>query len=270
MEIKKNCQSHLWLLTGTGEGYVFAESLLKEGWTITVSVVSERASIPYKKIPLENILVGPLRSDDDIRSVILNARTNQNGFHCVVDLTHPFAIEITPALSRVCQELDQPFIRYERSILDNSKNAFLIRSFRDLENYNLENKSIFLAVGVRKLQEAILVLKSSGAKVYTRVLANPDSVKKTLSSSIIKENFAVLNPSLSSSGNIEKALMRKWNIDGVVCRQSGGKTEILWHQICAGMKLNLWLLERTSKIKIHNSVDTYEKLNKRLKSIKIK
>ena len=55
MDIREKCQPHLWLLTGTGEGHVFAESLLKEGWKITVSVVSDRASIPYEKLNLEKI-----------------------------------------------------------------------------------------------------------------------------------------------------------------------------------------------------------------------
>ena len=57
MDVRGKCQSHLWLLTGTGEGHTFAESLLKEGWKITVSVVSERASIPYEKFDIENILI---------------------------------------------------------------------------------------------------------------------------------------------------------------------------------------------------------------------
>ena len=56
IDIRKKCQSHLWLLTGTGEGYIFAKSLLKEGWKITVSVVSDRASIPYEKLNIEKIL----------------------------------------------------------------------------------------------------------------------------------------------------------------------------------------------------------------------
>ena len=109
--------------------------------------------------------------------------------------------------------------------------------------------------------------EDSGANVYARVLANPESIRKTLSSSIQKTNFAVLNPSVSSNGKIEKALIRKWNIDGVICRQSGGRNEILWHQICLSMGINLWLLERPSEFKNINSVDSYEKLIKRLKSI---
>ena len=268
MDIRKKCQPHLWLLTGTGEGHVFAKSLLNEGWKITVSVVSERASIPYKKLNLEEILIGALIAEEDIRSVIFNAKKYQNGFHCVIDLTHPFATKITESISKVCKELGQPFIRYERSIV-NISNAFLIDKFSDLLNYELKNKSILLAVGVRHLQEALNFAEASGANVFARVLANPESIRKTLSSSIQKTNFAVLNPSCSSNGKIEKALIKKWNISDVICRQSGGRNEILWHQICLGMGINLWLIKRPPKICDIDTIDSYEKIIERLKSIRM-
>ncbi|MBW3041530.1 precorrin-6A/cobalt-precorrin-6A reductase [Prochlorococcus marinus] len=266
MDIRKKCQPHLWLLTGTGEGHAFAKSLLKEGWKITVSVVSERASIPYEKLNLEKILIGALISEEDIRSVIFNARNNHGGFHCVIDLTHPFALKITSAISNVCKQLDQPFIRYERP-KNKISNAFLIKKFSDLGNYNLKNKSILLALGVRSLREALLLLRDSGANVYARVLANPESIKKALSSSIIHTNFAVLNPSGSSNGKIEQALIRRWAIDGVICRQSGGANEMLWHRICSSIGIDLWLLERPCKYENINSIDSYDKLSEKLKSI---
>ena len=266
MDIRQKCQLHLWLLTGTGEGHVFARSLLKEGWKITVSVVSDRASIPYEKLNLEQILIGTLISEEDIRSVIVNARNNQTGFHCVIDLTHPFATQITPTISKVCKELGQPFIRYERPI-DSISNAFLIKDFSDLRNYDLKNKSILLALGARNLEESLIFLRNLGANVYARVLANPDSVKKTLSSSILKTNFAVLNPSAASDGDIEKAIIRKWSIDGVVCRQSGGRTENLWQRVCSSSGIDLWLLERPANLQHIISIDNYETLIQRLKSI---
>ena len=266
MDIRKKCQPHLWLLTGTVEGHVFAKSLLKDGWKITVSVVSDRASTPYKNLKLEEILIGALITEEEIRKLILNERLNQSGFHCVIDLTHPFAVNITGLISKVCKELDQPFIRYERAI-ENISNACLIEKFSDLEKYDLNNKSILLAVGVRHLQEAITFSRNSGANVYTRILANPESIRKTLSSSIRKTNFAVLNPSVSSNGKIEKALVKKWDIDGVICRQSGGGNELLWHRICISMNIKLWLLKRPCEFKHINSIDNYETLIKRLKSI---
>ena len=269
MDIRKKCQPHLWLLTGTGEGHVFAKSLLKEGWKITVSVVSSRASIPYQKLNLDKILIGALNTEEEIRSVILNARNKQDGFFCVVDLTHPFATKITPTISKVCKELDQKLIRYERPI-DNISKAFLIKKFSDLGSYELKNKSILLALGVRQLQESLIFASGLGAHVYARVLANPESIKKILSSSIIKTNFAILNPLGPSDGEIEKALIRKWNIDGVVCRQSGGRTEKLWQQVCLSMGIDLWLLERPSKLQHVDSIDSYEKLINRLQSISVK
>ncbi len=266
MDIREKCQPHLWLLTGTGEGHVFAKSLLKEGWKITVSVVSRRASIPYEKLNPEKILIGALITEEDIRKVILNARNNHDGFHCVVDMTHPFAIKITPKISKVCKELGQQFIRYERPI-DDISNAFLLKKFSDLAGFELKNKSILLALGVRHLKRSIIFIRGLGANVYTRVLANPESIKKTLSSSIINTNFAILNPLGSSDGEIEKALIRKWNIDGVVCRQSGGQTERFWQRVCISMGIDLWLLERPSRLQYIDSIDSYEKLNNRLKSI---
>ncbi len=266
MDIMRKCQPHLWLLTGTGEGHAFAESLLKEGWKITVSVVSERASIPYNKLNIESILIGALINEEEIRNIILNARNRHNEFFCVVDLTHPFATKITSSISKVCSEIGQPYIRYERPIADISS-ALLIKKFNDLVNYDLQNKSILLAVGVRHLQEAITFVKASGANVYARVLANPESIKKTLSTSIQRKNFAVLNPSSTSNGEIERALVRRWNISGVICRQSGGRNEQLWHQICLSMGINLFLVERPYRLKDIYIIDSYEKLVERLKSI---
>ena len=269
MDITKKCQPHLWLLTGTGEGHLFAKSLLKEGWKITVSVVSNRASIPYEKLNLEKILIGALITEEQIRKVILNARNKQDGFYCVIDLTHPFATKITPIIAKVCKELGQPFIRYERPIGD-ILNAYLLKNFSDLSSFELRNRSILLALGVRHLQRYITFASDLGANVYTRVLANPESIQKTLSTSILKSNFAVLNPLASIDGEIEKALIRKWNIDGVVCRQSGGRTEKLWQRVCLSMSIDLWLLERPSKLQDVDAIDSYEKLINRLQSISMK
>ena len=268
MDIREKCQPHLWLLTGTVEGHIFAKSLLKEGWKITVSVVSDRATIPYEKLDIEKIFIGALNSEEEIRGVIINARNNKNGFFCVVDLTHPFATKITSTVSKVCRDIGQYYIRYERPV-DKIQNEFLIKKLSDLGDYNLRDKSILLALGSRHLGDVHVCLRDLGANVFARVLANPESLKKTLSSSILRKNIAVLNPSNSRNCGIEKALIKKWNIDGVVCRQSGGRSEKSWRQICLSMGIDLWLLKRPSAIKVIDTVNSYENLIKRLKTIRI-
>ena len=269
MDVKAKCQPHLWLLTGTSEGRAFTELLLQAGWKITVSVVSERAALSYFDFPLENILVGPLRGENEIRSIIVDERINQNGFHCVVDITHPFATIITSSITKVCKELNQPLIRYERSI-EKISNSYLIKSFSDLSDYDLHGKSILMAIGARKLEEALISIKDSGSICYARVLANPESLKWALSSSIQKSNLAVLNPSIYSNGSLEEALVRRWFIYGVVCRQSGGETEKLWQEISLRTGIKLWLLMRPSKCESIGSINSFEELTKGLASIKIK
>ena len=269
MDVKGKSQPHLWLLTGTSEGRAFTESLLQAGWKITVSVVSARAALSYMDFPLENILVGPLREEKEIRSIIVDQRINQNGFHCVVDITHPFATIITSSIAKVCKELSQPLIRYERSMEDTS-NSYLIKNFSDLSNYDLHGKSILMAIGARKLEEALISVKDSGAIFYARILANPESLKWALSSSIKKSNLALLNPSTYNNGSLEEALLRRWLIDGVVCRQSGGETEKLWHKISSRTGIKLWLLMRPSTSESIESINSFEKLTKGLASIKIK
>ena len=47
-------------------------------------------------------------------------------------------------------------------------------------------------------------------------------------------------------GAIERALCRRWDIGVVLCRQSGGVTEQLWHQLTKDLELSLVLLRRPS------------------------
>ena len=49
----------------------------------------------------------------------------------------------------------------------------------------LAAESILLALGVRHLEEALIFVRGIGANSYARILANPESIKKTLSSSIL-------------------------------------------------------------------------------------
>ena len=48
-------------------------------------------------------------------------------------------------------------------------------------------------------------------------------------------------------GQIEAALCRRWRIEVVLCRRSGGCGEQLWHQLAAGLDLQLLLLDRPAE-----------------------
>ncbi len=255
----KNCHRHLWLLTGTGEGPEFAASLSRKGWRVTVSVVSEKAAIPYLDFDLESLLVGDLGGYLGIRRVLENAYQKHNGFDWVIDATHPFATLITSSLEKVCRELSQPLLRFERPILKVT-NASLIKNVEDLSNYDLTGQSMLIALGARHLKAAINSVEKSGATAYARILPSSQSLKTALASSIQEDHLAPLRPfeSLSAGYKYEAALCRRWNINNVLCRQSGGLIEKMWQKLCSDLGIDLWLIARPTYNKNLEIANSFE------------
>ena len=69
MHSRHNDHRLIWLLAGTGEGSSIAAALIREGFGVSVSVVSYQASLQYSHLPLESLWVGALDGDEAIKSV---------------------------------------------------------------------------------------------------------------------------------------------------------------------------------------------------------
>ena len=70
MQRRDDDQRNLWLLSGTGEGPPLATSLIKKGWKVSVSVVTAKASLAYRELPLEALWVGRLNGVKGIQEVL--------------------------------------------------------------------------------------------------------------------------------------------------------------------------------------------------------
>ncbi len=244
MHMSRNCHRHLWLLSGTGDGVPLADRLLDSGWKVTVSVVSLQASFKYSHLPLESLSVGALEGVRDIKAVIENARLLHSGFECVIDATHPFAEIISSNLKTVCNELDQPLLRFERCV-ETISEASLIQSPKDLLNSDLAGQKILFAIGSRLLSEASECARRSGAKVFARVMPTVEGIRKALECQFPPEHLAIVRPIDGNSfGQIEKALCKQWGITAIVARQSGGITQELWQNIALEFGIELLLIAR--------------------------
>ncbi len=252
----KNCHSHVWILSGTGDGPPLVKALLLKGCKVSVSVVSLQASLPYSQLPLEALFVGALEGAEAIRQVLEKARLLNNGFDWVIDATHPFAQVISLNLKTVCRELEQPLLRFERSC-PTIRQAFLIKSPEDLRNFDLKGQKLLFAIGSKFLPEALNCACQSGASVFARVLPTVESLNKALSSNLPEGHLAVVRPSTDDrNGALEEALCRRWGITGVIARQSGGPTQKIWQRIAKKERLKLWLISRP---KISNDVCVFNK-----------
>ena len=82
---------------------------------------------------------------------------------------------------------------------------------------------------------------------YGRTLPSPDGLRAALRAGLPPDHLAVVRPLQGEvPGAIERSLCRRWGIGVVLCRQSGGVTEQLWHQLTTDLGLSLLLLRRPS------------------------
>ena len=240
MQGPANDQRRVLLLAGTGEGPRLLKELSRRHWRVSVSVVTVTAAKAYAGLPVERISIGALQGIGGIKAAL-----HQTGpFRWVVDATHPFAARISHDLLTACADLGQPLLRYERR-LEPLGAASLLADADALAAQPLQGQRLLLAIGGRHLPALTAAVCRAGAIPYGRALPSPDGVRAALRAGLPPDHLAVVRPLQGEvPGAIERSLCRRWGIGVVLCRQSGGVTEQLWHQLTTDLGLSLLLLRR--------------------------
>lgn len=232
----------LWLIAGTGEGPRLASQLLERGWRLEVSVVSEAASLAYRAHRRQHLLVGALAGSEAIRQRLAAAALEGQPYAAVVDASHPFASQISHQLTAALQQKAQPLLlRLVRPLLSSPADRLLV-NLKALAHHRLAGQRLLLAIGARQLAEAVAL--SPGALHHARLLPNPEALQRAMAAGIAPQRLAPLRPGGSGEAALLAALLRRWRIDAILCRQSGGITETLWRQLAASQGCELLLLQR--------------------------
>lgn len=232
----------VWLLAGTGEGPRLAEALLRRGWQLQVSVVSPEAARAYPPHPDLALTVGALDGVAAVVGQLERAEAIGDPYAFVVDATHPFAGRISRQLQEACAGRGQRLLRLQRPMLPTA-GGHVLADMTELGRWNLAGEHLLMAVGARCLRE--VVHHARGAVLHARVLPRPEALRQALAAGLAPQRIACLHP--GGPGEIERALCRLWGIGTVLCRQSGGVTEGLWHRISEVLNLRLLLLARPAE-----------------------
>ena len=228
----------LWLVAGTGEGPELAERLLTLGWQLTVSVVSAPAALAYRPHPELTLRVGALGGEAAVEAELTAAASSGRPYAAVVDASHPFACQVSRQLMAGCARQRQRLLRLQRPTLEGP--ATLLPALETLRAVPLAGQRLLLAIGARQLAAAVSL--SPGALHHARLLPSVSSLQQAMAAGLTAERVACLRP--GSALAVERALVRRWRINTVLARQSGGSTEQLWRRICCSEGLNLLLLCR--------------------------
>ena len=241
MQNYKKCYENVWILSGTSDGPALAQRFLALNYSVFVSVVSYKASTVYDENSKLHIITGELSNIKEFKDFIL-----LNKIHHVIDATHPFAIKVSEYLYEACLELSKPVFIFERYYSKNlSNNKFKeISDLKGINGVQLKNKNLLLAIGSRSLENTAQYYLNLGANVFTRIISTPKSISTALSSCIKNSNIAILNPIKNQDNNLEMYLCRFWQIDYILCRDSGGYSQMSWEQVSLKNNIKLFLLKR--------------------------
>ena len=240
MHISENCHENVWILSGTSDGPAIVEKLLKLNYVVFVSVITPKASKSYPKNSKLHIITGKLNDKMEIIEFI-----EKNNINYVIDATHPFALIISKNLNEACKLIKKSILVFERkSEIKLFNNFYYIRGLKDIYKEGLENKNILLAIGSRFLNETANYYLECGANVFARVMPTYESISKAFGSCIKKSNIAIFEPSKKKGNILEKKLCDHWNIDYVLCRDSGSYAQLNWEEVVYESDMKLFLVER--------------------------
>lgn len=238
----------IWLIAGTGEGPRLAFRLLGRGWRVRVSVVSAAAGRAYPPHPRLSLTVGALGGEAGapaaaVQADLAAATGRGQPFRWVIDATHPFACRISAALAQACERQGQPLLRLQRPRTE-AQGARILPDLSSLTQEQLADRRLLLAIGARRLGEAIRYCPT--AVHHARLLPSPGALRQAMAAGIPAQRVACLRPPAEpeAAATVEAALCRRWRIEAVLCRRSGGPSEAHWRRICQEMGLRLLLLER--------------------------
>ena len=237
----------IWLVAGTEDGVWAVRQLLALALPVRVQVVSPRACLAYGQLaanPSFQCQAMALRPAD-IQQVL----AGRDPPALVVDATHPFALRITRTLHTACGASAIPYLRLKRPRIQPGP-ATVVDRLEAVKD--LGQSSLLAAIGSRSLDR--LVGWHGPRHTAARILPTATALQQALAAGLPPERIAPLQPISASHGEIrlppdpgtslEAALCRRWAVDVVLARQSGGTPERHWHRVCAAVGVSLWLLRR--------------------------
>lgn len=205
------------VLGGTTEGREISKLLSDNGYSYTLSVVSEYG-LKIAENALggrQRILNGALDIDGFVRLI------DENQISAVVDASHPFAAAASKNSFKAAAKTNIPYIRYEREKCLFPKNVLITYAdkFNEAAFLSAEYSGvIFLTVGGNHVS-AFMNGVMDGHRVVARVLPTPESITNCVNAGIDGSNIIAAQGPFSKDFN--KACLREYEASVLVTKNSG-------------------------------------------------
>jgi precorrin-6A/cobalt-precorrin-6A reductase len=192
-----------------------AAALAAEQIPCLVTVTTAAARHAYKESTYLKVLVGGL--DEALLGEFMRAQH----IGAVLDVSHPFAVEISQGAIAAAQILNLPYWRYERPALEKASSNGRIHYIDDLQvvltpEILLEQRTL-LTLGYRWLHH--FTPWQTQATLFARILPSLVALDAALAAGFTPDRLIALRPPIAAE--LERALWQQWGITQVITKASG-------------------------------------------------
>jgi precorrin-6x reductase len=205
----------VWVFSGTADGNALAEKIARSGFRVVISAASSYGGeLAERRLRGASVKYGRIGANARRREL------QESRAVAIVDATHPFATKISSQLIVLGKELNIPYLRYERDVVECSIPAIFCSTTGEAAAAAIRlGKRIFLATGSKDLE---VFLDHPGAKErdwFVRVAPEAESLGKAVTLGIPRGRLlAIQGP---CSRELNEVLWKNWRIDCVVTKESG-------------------------------------------------
>jgi precorrin-6A/cobalt-precorrin-6A reductase len=215
----------IWLIGGTQESAALAQAIVAYQLPCIVTATTDSARSLYPVSSTLKVWIGRLNAE------YLADFVQTFHIHCILDASHPFAVEISQLAIALAQTQNLPYLRYERpSVLPAFRSnesvssepaSSLIRYLPDFScllsgNY-LIGQRVLLTIGYRPLP--LFSSWHDRATLFARILPSITALQTAQTAGFTNDRLIALRPPVSAA--IETALWQQWQISLVVTKASG-------------------------------------------------
>lgn len=202
-------------LAGTSDAKELAKEIMKAGYRLLVSVVTENAAHELKEsgIPVQT---GRL-SEDAMAGLIVT-----KGVQAVVDASHPFAEEASINAKKAAEKAGVAYIRYEReSQTFQYEKMMMAESYEAAAEMAAEKMGIILLTTGSKTLQIFTekLLGNPDIRLLARMLPRKDNLEKCEQLGFPQKNIIAIQGPFTKE--FDKALYQQFGVTLVITKESG-------------------------------------------------
>lgn len=197
----------IWIIGGTSEGECFSKRL---GDTPHIITLGTKEGLNY--YTGENYHYK--RMDFNQMKEFIKSEK----IHLVIDLTHPFAVNVSHNAKKACKDEGIEYYRFERNVTEFGKNTIEFCTYEECFAFLMEYKgTVLMTTGSNRVEDFEKV--RGGNRFIYRILPMVDSITKLNNLGVhIKDIVAMVGP---FTKELDMEFYKFFKVDAVVMKDSG-------------------------------------------------